>query len=89
MTKYILEAINILTKIGRWIGRQGGYWSQERPDEKGDIQTDFKMVKKPAKADIQDKRVLSGIVTEIARRLQYGLTGPFILSGIKQLSVVS
>ena len=47
------------------------------------------MVKKPAKADIQDKRALSSIITEIAGRLQYGLTGPFILNGIKQLSVVS
>lgn len=26
VTKYILEAINTVTKIGRWIGRQGGYW---------------------------------------------------------------
>ena len=38
---------------------------QERPDEKGDIQTDFKM-KKPR--HIQEKRVLGRSITEKARR---------------------
>lgn len=30
VAKYILEARNIITKIDRWTGRQGGYWMVQK-----------------------------------------------------------